>query len=70
MRRPRLWIGVAGAAAAALVLRRRRGGAREEHVDLYYADGSMVSLENGVPESAELLSIARRGLGTVRTARP
>ncbi|HEY7792625.1 MAG TPA: hypothetical protein VIA10_01310 [Gaiellaceae bacterium] len=45
---------------AALVLHRR--GARREHVDLYYADGSMVTLERASAETERLLGIARAAL--------
>ena len=55
---------VAAAAAAGAVLRRRR---RERpRVDLYYEDGSMMSLEAGSPDAARLLELAR---DTVRSAR-
>jgi hypothetical protein len=56
---------VAGAfAGAALWL--RQGGAPREHVDLYYADGSMVSFAPGSPEGDRLLPIARRVLAAAR----
>jgi hypothetical protein len=53
-----------GAAGAALWL--RRGGAPREHVDLYYADGSMVSFPSGSTEGEKLLPIARRVLAAAR----
>jgi len=56
--------GAAAAAAAALWL--RRGGAPREHVDLYFADGSMVSFVPGSPEGDRLLPIARRVLAAAR----
>jgi hypothetical protein len=37
----------------------RRRGAQRERVDLYFADGSMVSLSNGTPGAERLLPIAR-----------
>ena len=43
-------------AAAYVVVRRRRSAA--EHVDLYFADGSMVSFEEGSLEGARLLPAA------------
>jgi hypothetical protein len=50
-------------AAAGAVLLRRRTISRGEHVDLYYDDGSMISLENGAPDAERLLAIARSALG-------
>jgi hypothetical protein len=47
---------------------RRGGGRRRERVDLYYDDGSMVSLPDGSPESARLLSLGRDALRAARTA--
>jgi hypothetical protein len=46
----------------ALVRRRRAGG---PHVDLYYEDGSMVSLR-GSPEAARMLAVARGAVRAVR----
>jgi len=51
-----------GAAAVALLLR-RRSVSRGEHVDLYYDDGSMVSLEAGSPRAEDMLGLARDALG-------
>ena len=60
--RPRgLVVALLGAGAAALLLR-RRSVSRGEHVDVYYDDGSMVSLEAGSPRAEELLSVARDAL--------
>ncbi len=50
------------AAFAGAVLARRRGAARRERVDLYYDDGSMVSLDGRTPESERLLALAARAL--------
>ena len=50
------------AAAGAFVLLRRQKLTRGEHVDLYYEDGSMLSLENGVPDAEQLLTLARDAL--------
>jgi hypothetical protein len=52
-----------GAGAAALLLR-RRSVSRGEHVDVYYDDGSMVSLEAGSPRAEELLVVAREALAS------
>lgn len=65
MRRRSLVAGLVAAAAGALLLRRRRG-ARPERVDLYFADGSMVSLESGSADGDRLLPLARRALAAAR----
>ena len=44
----------------------RRASLRRERVDLYYEDGSMVSLGDGAPDAARLLPLARE---LVRAAR-
>ena len=41
---------------------RRRPRARRERVDLYFEDGSMVSLAEGSPEAARLLPLAHAAL--------
>lgn len=48
------------------VLYRRTAGARRDRVDLYFEDGSMLSLENGSGGLERLLPLARE---TLRTAR-
>jgi hypothetical protein len=53
-----------GAIAGAFFLRRR--AAPREHVDLYYADGSMVSFTPGSAEGDRLLPLARRLLAAAR----
>jgi hypothetical protein len=58
--------GIAAGAAVGAALWLRRGGAPHEHVDLYYADGSMVSFATGSPEGERLLPIARRVLAATR----
>ena len=47
-----------GSLAGAIVYR-RRFARRAERVDLYYEDGSMVSLAEGSPDAARLLPLAR-----------
>ena len=37
-----------------------------ERVDLYFDDGSMISLTDGSPDAAQLLPLARRILGEAR----
>jgi hypothetical protein len=49
-----------GAAATAFAVARRRLGRRRERVDLYFEDGSMISLADGQAE--RLLEIARPAL--------
>ena len=49
-----------GGAFAGFALFRRAGGGRRERVDLYYEDGSLVSLND--VEGAALLEIAREAL--------
>jgi hypothetical protein len=51
-------LGVAGGLLAGAAFIRRRG-VRQERVDLYYEDGSMVSLSNGSADAARLLPLAR-----------
>ena len=48
----------AGSLAGSLLYRRRTVRQRER-VDLFAEDGSMVSFADGMPQSAELLSLAR-----------
>jgi hypothetical protein len=47
-----------GSLAGSLLYRRRAARLRER-VDLYAEDGSMVSVADGAPEAAQLLSLAR-----------
>jgi hypothetical protein len=53
-------------AFGAALLFRRRSATRRERVDLYYEDGSMVSLEGRTPETERLLALAREALATSR----
>jgi hypothetical protein len=45
---------------------RRRFSHRRERVDLYFEDGSMISLADGSPEAATVLPLARRLVETAR----
>jgi hypothetical protein len=51
---------------AGSVVYRRSFGRRRERVDVYYADGSMVSFAEGAPEAEQLLAVARDALTAVR----
>lgn len=55
---------VGGMFGAAAYMRRR--GATRERVDLYYEDGSMLSLSNGSPDAEQLLGLAREILRVSR----
>jgi hypothetical protein len=59
-------VGLAVGAAAAAAYWLRGTGSPREHVDLYFADGSMVSFTPGTPEGEKLLPIARRVLAAAR----
>ena len=58
---------LAAGSLAGGVLYRRRAARRREHVDLYYEDGSMVSLTEGSPELERLLPLARTVLHAARS---
>ena len=55
----------AGSAAGAIALG-RRASRRRERVELYFGDGSMVSLADGSPGADRLLALARELLSTAR----
>ncbi len=46
----------------------RRRTAQAERADLYFEDGSMLSLSNGSPGADRLLPLARQIIGQTRTA--
>jgi hypothetical protein len=48
-----------GVFAAVIAFLRQGVGRRRERVDLYFDDGSMLSLADGSPQAARLLDIAR-----------
>ncbi len=48
------------------LLYRRSAGRRHERVDVYFADGSMVSFVEGSSEADTLLPVARTALGAAR----
>ena len=59
------FLGLAGGVLAGAAFIRRRG-VRQERVDLYYEDGSMISLSNGSPDAERLLPLAREILRNTR----
>lgn len=59
---------LAAGSAAGAALWRRRSGRRKERVDLYFPDGSMISVAEGSPQAGLLLPIARRALVQARGA--
>ena len=59
------FLGLAGGVLAGAAFIRRRG-VRQERVDLYYEDGSMVSLAEGSPDAGRLLPLARDVLAASR----
>ena len=58
-------LAVGSLAGAALV--RRRAARRRERADLYFDDGSMVSLVEGTAEAERLLPLARDVLQAARS---
>jgi hypothetical protein len=50
-----------------VVALRRRSSRRRDRVDVYFEDGSMVSLADGAPEASTVLPLARRVLETAGT---
>jgi hypothetical protein len=65
MRRRSLVVLGAVAGAAALVARRRGAGPR---VDVFYEDGSMISLDPRLPQAERMLGAARHALALARTS--
>jgi hypothetical protein len=55
-------LGILGGTLAGAAFIRRRT-ARRDHADLYFEDGSMLSLTNGSPGAERLLPLARRIIG-------
>lgn len=66
MARRRTLFLAAGLALAGAALLRRRSARRRERVDLYFADGSMISLEQGGLEADRLLPLAHDVLFAAR----
>jgi hypothetical protein len=57
-------LALAGSVAGAVVFRRR--ARRRERLDVYFDDGSMLSLSDGSPEASTVLPLARRLLETAK----
>jgi len=57
---------LAAGSLAGSVLYRRRAARRLERVDLYAADGSMVSISDGSPDAVRLLTLARELMAVAR----
>ena len=66
MRRRKVFTGVllAVGSVAGTIFYRLRVARRRERVDVYFEDGSMVSLTEGSPEAEAVLPLARRILET------
>ena len=69
MARRRVVTGIVLAAGslAGTVAWRRRSARRRDRVDVYFEDGSMVSLSDGSPDAATVLPLARRIIETARS---
>ena len=59
---------VLAAAAGAVALLSRRRKATAARIDVYYEDGSMISLERGTPQADRMLSLAADALAASRSA--
>ena len=58
---------LAGGSLAGAIFYRRRFAGRPDRVDLYYGDGSMVSLTEGSADAERLLPLARALLAAARS---
>ncbi|MGI9116255.1 MAG: hypothetical protein ACR2JV_01295 [Gaiellales bacterium] len=63
MRRGFGLLALAAAAAGGVLLLRRRSAGASARADLYFADGSMLSLDDDAPEIDGLMRAARAALG-------
>jgi ferric-dicitrate binding protein FerR (iron transport regulator) len=66
-RRSLFALGLAAGSLLGIGLYARRGGRAGERIDLYFADGSLATLDGGSAEAARLVAQARDAL---RSARP
>jgi hypothetical protein len=67
LRRLLRFLVLVGIAFAGLVVYRRRSASRRERVDLYYEDGSLVSLPQGSDGAARVLRPASEALRAARS---
>jgi uncharacterized membrane protein len=65
MSRRSVLFAVAAVAGAVALVRRRKDAAR---VDVFYEDGSMVSLERSTPQAQRMLALAGEALAATRSA--
>jgi ferric-dicitrate binding protein FerR (iron transport regulator) len=66
-RRSLFALGLAVGSLLGIGLYARRGGHASERIDLYFADGSLATLDGGSQDAARLVAQAR---DVLRTARP
>lgn len=66
MRRTLASLAVFGAVLGGLAFLQRRRGEGREHIDLYFDDGSMVSLSPASSHAQRLMPLARRVLASAR----
>ncbi len=66
MRRTLGLLGFLGGLAAVTAFFRRGTARRRERIDLYFGDGSMVSLTDGSEDAQRLLPLAREILSSAR----
>ncbi len=59
-------LAIAAGSAAGAVAYRRRAARRKERVELYFGDGTMISLAAGAPGADRLLAHARELLAATR----
>ena len=60
-------VGFASGVFAGSVVYRRSFSRRPERIDVYFADGSMISYTDGSSEGGSLLPVARDALDAVRS---
>jgi hypothetical protein len=60
-------LGLAGGALAGAAIVRRRAG-RRERADLYFEDGSMMSLASGSPDGERMIPLAREVVRSTRSS--